>query len=145
MIGHMLNDLAKAIRRWTEKKRLFNKGEICLKYRHSPNASKTISPRRRESINSAAPNERHQDIQQPSLVSALSCCFLHPLNWPLVLLSCFLFLVFGLEPFLSWHISCHHACIVIFFPSNAVWLPPGRSTCFESMLQLGLIDYLSHV
>ena len=27
------------------------------------------------------------------------CCFLHPVNWSLVLLSCFLFLVFGLGPF----------------------------------------------
>ena len=39
------------------------------------------------------------------------CCFLHPLNWPLLLLSCFFVLVFCLGPFLSWHTSCHHAWI----------------------------------
>ena len=32
---------------------------------HQMQATKTISPRRQESRNSAAPNERQQDIQQP--------------------------------------------------------------------------------
>ena len=45
---------------------------------HQMQATKTISPRRQESKNSAAPNERQQDIQQPKT------------------------LVFGDEPASSW-------------------------------------------
>ena len=38
------------------------------------------------------------------------CCFSHPLNWPLVFLWRFLFLLFLKGPASSWHTRCHYAC-----------------------------------
>ena len=59
-------------------------GEVCQRHLsktnshlHQMQATKTISPRRQESRNSAAPNERQQDIQQPKDFSVWrQACFI---------------------------------------------------------------------
>ena len=53
---------------------------------HQMQATKTISPRRQESRNSAAPNERQQDIQQPKTLvfgDKPASSFFFPPVWPI--------------------------------------------------------------